>query len=58
MRLEKEAGWLRVVKRLQEDALVWTGSSQELLALITLVDVSTPEVPTGLDWHKSRKVSS
>lgn len=56
MRLEKEAGWLRVVKRLQEDALVWTGFSQELLVLITLVDVSTVGVFTGLDWRRRRQV--
>lgn len=41
--LEKEArGQLRAVKRLQRDSL--TGFSQELLALVTLTDVSSPAV--------------
>lgn len=44
--LEKEepGGKLRAVKRLQRSSMAKTGFSQELLALITLTDVSASEI--------------
>lgn len=42
---EDKSGQLRAVKRLQRFSLGPTGFGQELLALITLADASTLEIP-------------
>lgn len=45
---KKRGGQLRAVKRLQRDSMV--GFSQELLALVTLTDVSPPGVFAFMDF--------